>query len=413
MIWPDERPPRRYLLNALFDLELGGYPAKKVHRSVAEMSVLFLPFCRPEDAIILKVETRPEYLSYLRENGVVCGTGIHVQSVPDRTRDWQDVAWGWNNEAVAVLGSTAANTRPDCSIVKKINNRLFCYTISQTLGFGVPGSLFCGTVSEFATLLNMSSVFYPLVIKPAFGSSGFGLQVAVNRTGLQSMLPHVERYCAHGGCVVEPWCNREYDVSTGAVIAGDGSVSQVYMHRQWVNRYGAFFGICIEPDDPLIAVWKDRLSEMTDAYVAGIAAEGYFGPVGIDSFVYRDVYGEQLLAAGIEINARFTMGSLAHHLQRKMVPDGHFLLRFTGRKKCHLPENYHDLQRLLGDNCYNPLTHAGILLLTPLSACYLGVWQQPQHAVFAIAGGSAEQLGVYDAALQKAFGENARTKSED
>jgi len=382
---------------------MGGYPTGKVNRPAAEMSVLFLPHCLPDDAIVLKVEVTPAYLDYLHKNQIAPTPTIHI--CYDALTPWsgQDVAWGWSDSAVGYLAPGAQTMRPDTTVVRAVNNRAFCQRMGERGGFGVPGSSFCSTIGEFGAYMQKGSLQFPLVIKPAFGSSGFGLQVAHDEEELLRLLPHVERYCAHGGLTVEPWCTREYDLSTGAVIGSDGTVSGTYLHRQWINRYGGFFGICIEHEDPTVALWKDDLERMTSSFIDSIKGEGYFGPVGIDSFVYRSQDGVLKLAAGIEINARYTMGYCAHQLKVKMAPQGNFLLRFSGRKKCLLPETYDGLKNVLGATAYNSELHEGILLLTPLRARHEGVWRQPQQSVFAIASSSSEQLYTYDRYIQDTF----------
>ncbi|MBN1576905.1 MAG: hypothetical protein JW913_10150 [Chitinispirillaceae bacterium] len=393
--------PHRYYFNALFDLELGGFPVGAVKRSAAEMTALFTPLMQSGDTILLDVELRETFHAYLREYGLAQGDqSERGGSVSDRSIN---VVWGWNREAVKRLAAEADAGLPPLDVVRQINNRLFCSSLARRHGLGVPCSRFCATMEEAESAFASSADGFPLVIKPAFGGAGFGLRVVRQPEHCSAERPLLANYLLHGGAVIEPWCTRTADLSTAVTINPDGSSGTIRYQRQWVNRYGAFFGIYCAENDPMIEPWKPELERSTLTAAKEAVSCGYFGPMGIDSFVYHDRHGKKCLAACIEINGRCTMGLVGQLLRERIAPRKHTLFRFIGKNKCTLPESYDLFRDCLGNRAFDRETGCGILLLSPLRVGYHGRWKQPRLSMFFLAGNSPDQIERLDRELRKQF----------
>ena len=390
----------RYYLNALFDLELGGFPPESVRRSAAEMTALFIPLSRPGDTIVLDVEPPDAWYSYLREAGLGPGTALPLRNRTDEQPS-VDVVWGWNREAMARLA--LVNEHPPLNAVREINNRLFCSTLASRFGSGVPGSRFCSTMEEAESAAEELEGGFPLVIKPAFGGAGFGLRIVRQPGRFAAERALIARYLNHGGVVIEPWLPRSADLSAALQIGLDGNPGLIRYQRQMVNAYGSFYAVYCAETDPVIEPWKNELERNALVIAREAAARGYVGPVGIDSFVYGDIYGRDKLAAGIEINGRFTMGMLAQMLRERIAPEKHTLLRFFSRKKCRLPETYPLLEATLGRKSFISKAGYGILLLTPLRVGYQGKWAQPHLNAFFLSGESERRIHEFDRELQRLF----------
>jgi hypothetical protein len=393
-------PVYRYYLNALFDLELGNYPVDTVKRSAAEMSVLFLPLLCQHDRIVLDVGIPDGYLEYLKRNG--CIESITLDDPFADQSGCIDVVWGWNENAAARLKVSDIGQSPT-AIIAKVNHRGFCHDCAKKYGFGVPESHICATVKEIDDVVTRLAGHYPLVVKPAFGGSGFGFHVLDDGAMFTKKRSNIENYCQHGGCAIEPWCQRIADISSCTMLDGIDTPYSLLLHRQWVNRYGAFYGIYIQDEDPIIDRWRENIERMSSLYIRDLAATGYTGPVGMDSFIYNDRNnGVERLAAGIEINGRYTMGLLAHQIRNKLEVKKNLLLRVISKKRCKLPATYERLLDFLGENRFDPEKKEGIIVLTPLITYYEGTWEQPQRSVFLIAGKSEVQIESLDNALRHA-----------
>jgi hypothetical protein len=241
----------------------------------------------------------------------------------------------------------------------------------------------------------------PAVIKPAFGGAGFGFRVVSSSDMWQAQQRIAGEYLRHGGCVVEPWCDRVADLSTSVHVHRNGAIGPVVFQRQRINSYGAFYGMYSADDDRVITPWRAALEKTTRLLAEAAADRGYFGPIGVDSFVYRDRSGAEVLASGIEVNGRFTMGMLAHEFRSRIATGQHTLLRFIGKKRCRLPASIGEWLTVCGaDIAYNRTSRSGIIAITPMRIGYRGTWSQPQRSAFFIVGDTLDQLETFDRELR-------------
>jgi hypothetical protein len=221
----------------------------------------------------------------------------------------------------------------------------------------------------------------------------------------------IEGLLNHGGLVMEPWFVRNADISSTTDILKDGSIGDIQIQEQRVNSFGAFYGVFRNGNREQVNRWEEHIQHMTKTLAAEVAEQGYFGPVGFDSFIYCDRNGSEKCTTGIEINARFTVGRIAEAARKKIAADRSVLLRFLGRKKCMLPTAYNQWYDLMGPYAFNPETRCGIVILTPLTAGYQGTWEQPQKNVFLIAGISQRQITEYDEILRCRVARKGRGKN--
>ena len=389
-------PLRRYYLNAGFDLEIGGFSTLSVRRAADEMTTLFIPILQDGDCAVVDVAVPDCWMDYLRSFGLAGG---EVLPPGVSARAGTPVVWGWNPFAAERIAPVCADAYPPFAAVRKVNGRSFCSDCAERFGFGVPGSRFCRTIGETESLLSGHDTVFPLVVKPVFGGSGYGFRVLKNRGQWNIERSRIERLCRGGGVIVEPWLRRKYDLSTSTKISRDGAVGAVTFQRQWVNGFGAWYGSYCDPTDPVVSRWKDQLETATRAAAAEVAREGYFGPVGFDSFVYGE-RGKEHLAAVIEINARYTMGMLAQEIRSILSLKGPMVVRSIGRKKCVLPETMETWSTVCDEFAYDATRKIGVLPLTPPRIGFEGVWEQPQRSVFLIVGSSEEEVLLLDRELR-------------
>lgn len=390
-------------MNALFDLELGGFSFKGVKQSTAEMSVLFSLAGSAGDIVLLDTSVPQEYWEYLHSFGLDTADPIYKGSL----QDYEAVSWGWDESSRKRLSETGALLRcPDLSIVKKCNSRLFCSEINSQHGSGVPGSVFCHTRKDFFAALDSLSQSYPVVVKPAFGGSGFGFINLASFEQARSASARVDSLIAHGGVVVEPWCDRTCDLSTSVTISPEG-IAGSYRHQRFLaNRHGAFFAILLSPADPVLDKYIPLMEKHVKPAVDELISAGYFGPAGFDSFVYNDRGGTEKLAPVIEINARFSMSDIAHAVRNRCAPGSYCLLRMISRNRCFLPENYKEFFDVIGEYSFSLSKQSGCILLTPLRTGYgNNLPVEPSRNAFFISAESMEKLFEIDSCIQNLFAE--------
>ena len=197
-----------------------------------------------------------------------------------------------------------------------------------------------------------------LVWKPAFSAAGRGFWLV---DGGESQVdprnfdggPKKARRIGEG--VLEPWVERVFDFSVQFERDRNG-LRRLGFVRQRVGDGGAYLGtlwtpkFCrgLEPDlakflmqealpqyEPDTSFWRKLENWLSSAR--------YFGPVGVDSFVYRGREGEWRHRVVCEVNPRYTMGRIALDLSRR-VSAGHSLM-FTIQRKPSVLEPEPDLQK--------------------------------------------------------------------
>ena len=387
--------PRLYYFNALFDHRLGGYDTKNVAAAAAEMTTLFLPLGTRNDRVLLDTVPNDHFLEYL--------AGVNVETAAPLTKGemasgYAGETWGWDIEAERRLESAGATcTRPGFEIVRKINGRQFCRGLQDLLGLGVPGSSWYEEPGQAHESVVRSKVF-PLVIKPAFGSSGRGFILINGPDDLTAALyKKIEHLFANDGVIIEPWCRRIHDISSSFRLDPGGAISNVRSCRCAVNDRGVFYGVYCGPD-PVIDKWRDGLEPAVAAAAPLIHAEGYFGPVGFDSIVYADNEDRESIALMIEINGRHVISDIAHALHGKMNRRGPSLFRFINRRHCRaLPDNYGLMQTMFRNA---GIGHDQVIPVTPLRVYDRESWKIPERNGFYISASSPEELSVLDESVR-------------
>ena len=398
--------PRLFYFNALFDLELGGYPVDGARAAAREMTVLFAPLGTGRDHVLLDVGVPQAWQRYLSGYGIDAAQPL---GAGDSGEEFSAVPWGWNETSAARLAGLAARSRhPDFLIVKAANSRRWCAAFNHATGTGVPGSRFCTTALEAQQAAAGLSGAFPLVAKPNFGGAGFGFVKIDSSEDLRAPCRRgITRLLNSGGFTLEPWCDRVYDVSSSCIIAEDGAIGDLRHYRCHTTSHGAFYAVSVGGADPCIERRRDELEHAARQAAQALARAGYFGPAGFDSFVYREkITGEERLAPVIEINARFVMSAIAHALHAKIGEGRQCLFRLLTRRRCALPDSYEALETLLGSDRYDPAKRRGILLATPLRVCHATEWVQPARSAFFLVAHSEDEAALMDKRLRDAVGLN-------
>jgi phosphoribosylaminoimidazole carboxylase (NCAIR synthetase) len=111
-----------------------------------------------------------------------------------------------------------------------------------------------------------------------------------------------------GGLLAEPWVEIERELNLHGWLARDGGVRLGRPCTQRVDRWRAWLGS--EPLDPggLSFAWRSALETAAERAAEALFRAGYFGPFGIDAYIWRTPAGGRELNALGELNARYTMG---------------------------------------------------------------------------------------------------------
>jgi hypothetical protein len=136
-----------------------------------------------------------------------------------------------------------------------------------------------------------------------------------------------------GAIVVEPWLDRVLDLSGQYEVEADGTIRLVGITRFLADERGRFQGVFVsnmvgdlEPQLRRFLYGDGRDTHRLQRLFARLGdlllqrlPRDYRGPIGIDTFVYRDDDGILHLKPIVEVNPRFTMGRVGCALRKRVL----------------------------------------------------------------------------------------------
>jgi hypothetical protein len=154
------------------------------------------------------------------------------------------------------------------------------------------------------------------VLKPRLGTSGRGRVTGrAGRLDADAFAGALARLRARGGVVVEPWLERTLDLSAQLHVASGDDVRVQGTLRQVVSAHGVPLGHAgrIGADGAVDSGtrWDAELRAAACALARRAAATGFRGVCGVDAFVFRGADRVERLRPIVELNARFTAGTVA------------------------------------------------------------------------------------------------------
>ena len=163
-----------------------------------------------------------------------------------------------------------------------------------------------------------------LTLKPRLGTSGRGRVPVRGTEDLERVRRELPRLARAGGVLVEPWLQRTQDLSVVLYVAPSAELTLVASaellvtqsggyrgHRGWIDARGRVTSGS-RHDEPM--------REAAASVAAAAAREGYTGPCGIDGLVF-EAEGRAWLRPVVELNARFTTGTLLAACVRERLPE--------------------------------------------------------------------------------------------
>ncbi len=210
---------------------------------------------------------------------------------------------------------------------------------------GVPVNTVAAALEAIAAI--RARGHHKIVVKEALGLAGGNAIRLWEPALLDTQRRWMEGALTHGReLVIEPWLEREMDFSAQLEMT-DGGLKLCGFTGLINDRKGQFQANWAAPNfakripDRITALFTEpadivpRLHRLYADLFTVLEAElrraGFLGPVGIDSFVYRDPAGRCRLKPIVEINPRYTMGRLTLELMKHVAPGSHGMFRLVSR----------------------------------------------------------------------------------
>ena len=326
------------------------------------MAWQFWPALSRADRLLVPAAPLREYLEYLTSLGFEL-PGFGVKPDPD----YQFTPFGWNDEAADLnrLHKHPAD-HPDPAVVARVNSREFTLQLERELfpeRLGKDPPVFCRTSEVLATWLENAGQGRK-VAKGNHGHAGIGqlrfIMPAVPPDVREKLTRILE---TQGGLALEDEHDIVVEFGCLFLLHKDGSMIGPRCHRLLSYSGGGFAGALRLPEDPEFQKWRNEIEPAVKRIGERLHREGYFGPVGIDAYAFRD--GERVrFRPLVDLNARCSMAFPVHGLSRRF-PDKAVLVSQVP-STIRLPANPEKLRQALGELHFDPETKRGAFLITPL-----------------------------------------------
>ncbi|MGC1272386.1 MAG: hypothetical protein WBC44_01670 [Planctomycetaceae bacterium] len=230
-------------------------------------------------------------------------------------REFEFVFWGeneWARSAAQRWGRTWLGCEPD--IVRRVNSRRFKFELERRFDVLPDGAALVGNVEELATALTLQAND-GWVLKAEFGGAGREVRFGAGPPSKQDLAWASNRFRQGVVVTVERRLERLDEAGIQFHVERNGDVVCLGVTPLLTRPTGGYLGSGFDDEPQLCIDWAQAV-EVGRRVAEAVAAEGYFGPLGIDAMRYRDAAGAIRVRPLQDLNARYTMGGLALGLRR-------------------------------------------------------------------------------------------------
>ncbi len=216
-------------------------------------------------------------------------------------------AWCPTPSALARLAGLGATPPvcPDFSVLRTVNHRRW----SASRGLALPGARWVENGADLARAFDAPWPAQGWLLKRAYTFAGRGHLHLRARSELEDprMEGWIRRALAQGGLLAEPRVTRVLDVARHGWLARDGALTAGALTRAEVDGRGQWVTSVVCEEDRLSGSEIGVFDEVFHDTAAGLRTAGYFGPFGVDGYVWSDE-GTRRLQPRSDVNARYSMG---------------------------------------------------------------------------------------------------------
>ena len=379
------RPPRLFWFNPGCEQEVESKtanwtPPKAMQNLQSDYAALLALMAHESDIVLVKT---PPSIGHLKN---LATAGFHIPEFVKEAdikslkirKFWTFEPWGWSPEAKKIFSPLKSrlikpskdHDRSPSSAEESVFSKTLAAKLREKLALNITPTVRCASIQELMDALGPLTLKSPtgvVVLKSSFSASGRGMIRVKNQQLDDKQLAWAKSVMERDGHVlVEPWLDKILDLSAHIDITADGVVKFIGFTRFWTDARGQYkghiIGRMLDDCGPEIlgpwhhdGGWRSKLQATALAVGHEIFQQGYYGPMGIDAFIYRDSEGLRLRPM-VEINPRYSMGRLALGIAPRITAKrcGIWIhvsamdLKKTGHE--NFQDLVHDLERVLPTN---------------------------------------------------------------
>ncbi len=279
----------------------------------ARLAPAWVAIAEPGDAVLIASRDAAQDLEHLADSSLPSVRPVF--NPVELTEPHRVVFWGDNECAVEFARRWQLEWRGcDPAIVRRVNSRRFKHQLETTLGVVLDGAACTTSIDELTSAVSMLAV-HGWVLKGEFGGAGREVRFGAAAPSEDEIAWASNRFRHNLAVTVEPRLERVEEAGIQFEVHNDGRVEYLGVTTLLTRPNGGYLGSGFRDDPSLIETWKEVIEVCAEA-ARRVAAEGYFGPLGIDAMRYRDADGAIRTRPLQDLNARHTMGRLALGLRR-------------------------------------------------------------------------------------------------
>lgn len=331
---------------------------------------LFAP--RATDSLLLTEPLPTTFTEYLSSKGLALPT---LRVVPDYHTAALFTPFGWNEHTFKIRDHYHNQPAiPNLEVIRTVNSRAFSLSVEKAIDENFQPSQFL----EFEDLKSLENFLsenlqpHGWVVKANHGHAGTAnRRIGNGPLGAEDSQILSQYFLEQGKVVLEPWHCRLMDMAVNFQLEPDGTISDFCGHELLNSQDGSFLGIKISPDRLPPLPWRVQLETAAIKLGKVLAAEGYFGPVSVDAYLWEtpkkndSASGAQKLRPYVDINARLSMALPVHGLARRL-PSKWLMWTWIKPRKLQLPKDYFEFDKKMEAFAFDEKKSSGILATSPV-----------------------------------------------
>lgn len=345
------RTPNVFYFNPEAENRVASYPKpyhpdKRIQSVITDLEIVTAFLARRDDLLLMRRPPSQEHRAKLATLGIVLPEiealsedGTLESTSLTRERKLNAVRpWSLAPDLPEVLGCLKENTYDVSAAFEWKKDRAQLYSKSaqlSSLGHWGGLSMTCSDKDSLQLAIRklLDEGWSKGILKRPFSTAGGGmrrLDLAESLSLEAKEFP--DSVTEKGGLILEPAHDRVFDFSVQYEI-GENTIKQVGLVQQIIAPSGGYRGSLSQSKfcqglAPELARFLmnealphyNESSEFNQDLLHWFRSLGYQGPAGVDAYIYRDRNGELQTRVVCEINARYTMGRVAHELRTRFSP---------------------------------------------------------------------------------------------
>ena len=349
-------------------------PNKNDRHLEEDLEVLIIANAHHDDMVLLRNTISSEHLASLKGAGLPLPE-IITDTTPLATRKLGGFRpWAWSPDSSKLFQPFADNPTPNSlhpweqSYPALFYSKELTSQLSQSLELSNNSSKIGRTLPETLALITEVSEEEgsPQVLLKSPHTCAGRSQLSVNETTSEELLTKwiSNTLQSHHAVIIEPHLPRILDLSALYEISRNGEARFQAFTRLQTDAHGRYLGTTVAPKignllpkELAILFHKNGIEaggknitaphfykKLLPAALPQLLS-GYHGPIAVDALFYQHPGEEPQIRPIVEVNARCSMGRIAHNLRKKISPNRagtltiHRLKQLNGKVPPGLPLN--------------------------------------------------------------------------